>query len=88
MDVIHQKRGRIQIIFGPMFSGKTTELIRIVKRFSIAKRSCLLIKYAKDVRYSVHGVSTHDKYASCPQQSLPSCAWQAGVDGQGMHQAR
>lgn len=54
-------RGNIQLIFGPMFSGKTTELLRRIKRFSIARRRCLVIKYAKDTRYSEDGVSTHDR---------------------------
>nr|XP_060620359.1 thymidine kinase, cytosolic [Anolis sagrei ordinatus] len=54
-------RGQIQVIFGPMFSGKSTELMRRVRRFQIAQYKCLLIKYAKDTRYSVNGVSTHDR---------------------------
>lgn len=44
-----------------MFSGKTTELIRRVKRYQIAKYRCLLVRYAKDVRYSTTAVATHDK---------------------------
>uniref|UniRef100_A0A6J0VBW6 Thymidine kinase n=1 Tax=Pogona vitticeps TaxID=103695 RepID=A0A6J0VBW6_9SAUR len=54
-------RGQIQVIFGPMFSGKSTELLRRVRRFQIAQYKCLLIKYAKDTRYCVNGVSTHDR---------------------------
>ncbi|KAI4832697.1 hypothetical protein KUCAC02_015652 [Chaenocephalus aceratus] len=54
-------RGQIQIIFGPMFSGKSTELLRRVRRFQIAQYNCLVIKYAKDTRYSDTGVATHDK---------------------------
>uniref|UniRef100_A0AAR2JCW4 Thymidine kinase n=2 Tax=Pygocentrus nattereri TaxID=42514 RepID=A0AAR2JCW4_PYGNA len=54
-------RGQIQVIFGPMFSGKSTELMRRVRRFQIAQYSCLVIKYAKDVRYSHEGMATHDK---------------------------
>ncbi|XP_058022553.1 thymidine kinase, cytosolic isoform X2 [Ahaetulla prasina] len=54
-------RGQIQVIFGPMFSGKSTELMRRVRRFQIAQYKCLLIKYAKDTRYCVNGVSTHDR---------------------------
>lgn len=54
-------RGQIQIIFGPMFSGKSTELIRRVRRFQIAQYNCLVIKYAKDTRYSDAGMATHDK---------------------------
>ncbi|XP_066503432.1 thymidine kinase, cytosolic [Hoplias malabaricus] len=54
-------RGQIQVIFGPMFSGKSTELIRRVRRFQIAQYNCLVIKYAKDTRYSETGMATHDK---------------------------
>ncbi|RLV92087.1 hypothetical protein DV515_00013926 [Chloebia gouldiae] len=54
-------RGQIQVIFGPMFSGKSTELMRRVRRFQLAQYQCLLVKYAKDTRYSSSGVSTHDK---------------------------
>ena len=35
---------------GPMFSGKSTELIRRLRRYQIAKHECLIIKYAKDDR--------------------------------------
>ncbi|KAG7491193.1 hypothetical protein MATL_G00000370 [Megalops atlanticus] len=55
-------RGQIQVIFGPMFSGKSTELMRRVRRFQIAQYNCLVIKYAKDTRYSDTGMATHDKY--------------------------
>lgn len=54
-------RGQIQVIFGPMFSGKSTELMRRVRRFQIAQYNCLVIKYAKDTRYSDNGMATHDK---------------------------
>ena len=55
-----------QVIFGPMFSGKTTELIRRLKRYQVAKYNCLIVRYAKDDRYSSDGISTHDK------QQLPA----------------
>ncbi|CAG06017.1 unnamed protein product, partial [Tetraodon nigroviridis] len=54
-------RGQIQVIFGPMFSGKSTELMRRVRRFQLAQYKCLVIKYAKDTRYSDTGMATHDK---------------------------
>lgn len=54
-------RGQIQVIFGPMFSGKSTELMRRVRRFQVAQYNCLVIKYAKDTRYSDKGMATHDK---------------------------
>lgn len=40
---------------------RSTELMRRVRRFQLAQYRCLLVKYAKDTRYSVSGVSTHDK---------------------------
>ena len=46
---------------GPMFSGKTTELIRRLKRYQIARYECLIVKYADDVRYDDKGIATHDK---------------------------
>ena len=53
-------RGEIQLIIGPMFSGKSTELLRRLKRCQIAVLRCLLIKYEKDDRYSEDLFSTHD----------------------------
>lgn len=53
-------RGEIQLIIGPMFSGKSTELMRRLKRCQIAVFRCLLIKYEKDDRYSSDMFSTHD----------------------------
>lgn len=49
-----------------MFSGKTTELIRRLKRYTFAQYRCLIIKYLKDTRYSAESVATHDG------QSLPA----------------
>ncbi|XP_072737479.1 thymidine kinase, cytosolic isoform X2 [Ciconia boyciana] len=63
-------RGQIQVIFGPMFSGKSTELMRRVRRFQLAQYRCLLVKYAKDTRYCTSGVSTHDKST---MEALPAC---------------
>ena len=56
------RHGQIQLIFGPMFSGKTTELIRRINRYTIAKENCLLIKYYRDDRYDVENASTHDRF--------------------------
>eukprot|EP00697_Spironema_sp_BW2_P011544 gnl/Spiro4/27264_TR13563_c0_g1_i1.p1 gnl/Spiro4/27264_TR13563_c0_g1~~gnl/Spiro4/27264_TR13563_c0_g1_i1.p1 ORF type:complete len:184 (+),score=39.21 gnl/Spiro4/27264_TR13563_c0_g1_i1:53-604(+) len=53
--------GEIQIIFGPMFSGKSTELIRRIRRQTVANRKCLVIKYKADTRYSEDALGTHDR---------------------------
>ena len=44
-----------------MFSGKTSELFRLVKRLAAAKKSCLVVRYVKDDRYSDSHAATHDK---------------------------
>ncbi|XP_072339694.1 thymidine kinase, cytosolic [Scyliorhinus torazame] len=62
-------KGQIQIIFGPMFSGKSTELMRRVRRFQIAQYDCLVVKYAKDTRYSKEDLATHDKLT---MQAVPA----------------
>ena len=55
----------INLIIGPMFSGKTTELLRIAKRLSSINLKVLLLNYYEDTRYSTTEMSTHDK------ESLP-----------------
>ncbi|XP_012611693.1 thymidine kinase, cytosolic isoform X1 [Microcebus murinus] len=62
-------RGQIQVILGPMFSGKSSELMRRVRRFQIAQYKCLVIKYAKDTRYS-SSFCTHDRNT---MEALPAC---------------
>jgi thymidine kinase len=44
--------GRIEVIYGPMFSGKSSELLRKIRRFGHAKKKCLVINYMHDNRYS------------------------------------
>lgn len=60
--------GSIEIIIGPMFCGKSTELIRRIRRYEVGKFKCLCIKYEKDVRYeeltaSGRHIKTHDQEA-------------------------
>ena len=43
----------ITLIIGPMFSGKTSELIRLVDRNRIADKICLIIKSVQDNRYDL-----------------------------------
>ena len=44
-----------------MFSGKSTELIRRLQRFKIARYNCLIVKYANDKRYTdEESIATHD----------------------------
>ena len=53
-------RGRIEVVCGSMFSGKTEELIRRLKRAKIAKQRVEIYKPAIDTRYSEEEVVSHD----------------------------
>jgi thymidine kinase len=55
--------GRLEVICGPMFSGKTEELLRRVRRSLIANLPTVLIKPATDTRYALNDVVSHDKNA-------------------------
>lgn len=52
--------GWIEVICGSMFSGKTEELIRRLKRAQIAKQKVEIFKPAIDVRYDEEKVISHD----------------------------
>ncbi len=56
-----KKTGIIEVIAGSMFSGKTEELIRRLKRAKIAKLKVEIFKPAIDTRYSVGEVVSHDE---------------------------
>ncbi|GMT22039.1 hypothetical protein PFISCL1PPCAC_13336, partial [Pristionchus fissidentatus] len=56
-----RSRGHISVILGPMFSGKTTELLRLHERHVRAHKKCLLVKFAGDTRYDKDCVATHDR---------------------------
>ena len=52
--------GWIEVICGSMFSGKTEELIRRVKRAKLAKQKIKIFKPKKDIRYGKKKVTSHD----------------------------
>lgn len=54
------RRGSIEVVCGSMFSGKTEELIRRMKRAQFAKQRVEIFKPAIDVRYSEQDVVSHD----------------------------
>ncbi|MEG1839080.1 MAG: thymidine kinase [Bacteroidaceae bacterium] len=55
-----RRRGRIEVICGSMFSGKTEELIRRLKRAKFARQRVEIYKPTVDTRYSVEEVVSHD----------------------------
>ena len=69
-----KRRGRIEVICGSMFSGKTEELIRRMKRAKFARQRVEIFKPAIDTRYSEEDVVSHDSHsiASTPIDSSAS----------------
>ena len=55
------RKGSIEVVCGSMFSGKTEELIRRMKRAKFAKLLVEIYKPAIDVRYSEEDVVSHDR---------------------------
>jgi thymidine kinase len=55
-----QQRGSIELICGSMFSGKTEELIRRMRRAVIAKQQVQVFKPAIDTRYDSEKVTSHN----------------------------
>lgn len=65
--------GRIEVVCGSMFSGKTEELIRRMKRAQFAKQKVEIFKPSIDVRYSDEDVVSHDRNA-IPSTPIDSSA--------------
>jgi thymidine kinase len=66
--IASKSRGWIEVICGPMFSGKTEELIRRLRRAQIARLKVAIFKPLIDDRYAVDRLVSHNEI------SLPSLA--------------
>ena len=53
--------GSVEVICGSMFSGKTQELIRRLKRLKVAKKKFIVFKPAIDIRYKKNKIVSHNK---------------------------
>ena len=60
MDSFIHKRGWIEVIVGGMFSGKTEELIRRLRRVELARQKVQVFKPIIDDRYSAEDVTSHN----------------------------
>ncbi len=92
-DNIHEthRRGRIEVICGSMFSGKTEELIRRLKRAKFAKQRVEIFKPALDTRYSEEEVVSHDNNSiqSTPVESSASILlFSSNIDVVGIDEAQ
>ena len=65
-------RGRLEVITGPMFCGKTDELLRRLRRAIIAKQKIQVFKPGFDIRYSSEKVTSHagNEYNAYPVENI------------------
>ncbi|MCD6426085.1 MAG: thymidine kinase [Anaerolineales bacterium] len=65
-------QGRLEVITGPMFCGKTDELLRRLRRAIIAKQKIQVFKPGFDVRYSSEKVTSHagNEYNAYPVENI------------------
>ncbi|MBR3884713.1 MAG: thymidine kinase [Bacteroidaceae bacterium] len=85
------RKGRIEVVCGSMFSGKTEELIRRLKRAKFAHQKVEIFKPALDTRYSEQEVVSHDSnhILSTPIESSASILLLANdVDVVGIDEAQ
>jgi len=90
-NIAGDKRGWIEVICGSMFSGKTEELIRRLKRAKIANLNIEIYKPAMDKRYNETDVVSHDANSipSIPVDHAQSILLLAGdVDVIGIDEAQ
>lgn len=53
--------GYLELIIGPMYSGKTSTIIELNKQYTLSNMNVCIINYAEDKRYDDNMLSTHDK---------------------------
>ena len=53
--------GFLKLIIGPMYAGKSTELIRHIRKYKFLNKSILVINHKINNRYGYEGITTHDK---------------------------
>ena len=87
MDFITGHIGWIEVVCGPMFSGKSEELIRRLRRALIARKRVQVFKPVIDVRYSADEIVSHadtrmkSEVIAKPQEILQRLDWRTQVVG-------
>lgn len=59
MNHFEESKGHVELVCGSMFSGKSEELIRRVRRAQIAKQNVMVFTNAIDVRYGIATIASH-----------------------------
>lgn len=86
-----RRPGRIEVVCGSMFSGKTEELIRRMRRAEFARQKVEIFKPAIDTRYSEDDVVSHDRHKirSTPiDSSAQILLLSSGIDVVGIDKAQ
>ena len=60
-EVLDNKMGSIELYIGPMFSGKSSMLIKTAKIYESIGKKILAINNKRDTRYGINKITTHDK---------------------------
>ena len=87
MDIVTGSLGWIEVVCGPMFSGKSEELIRRLRRARIARKRVQVFKPVLDNRYSVDEIVSHgdqrmpSQAVSDAKQILAAIDWRTEVIG-------
>ena len=55
------ENGYLELIIGPMYAGKSTELLRIINRYKCLNKSICVINHSLNNRYGSSGLTTHNK---------------------------
>lgn len=87
------KKGVLEVICGPMFSGKSEELMRRLRRAKIAKQKTMTFKPSVDNRHSIEYVVSHDGnklYAQALDDvhAIPEIVQQDTIDVIGIDEAQ
>lgn len=85
--------GTLEVICGPMFSGKSEELIRRLRRAQIAKQSVITFKHSLDTRYDLEALVSHngnsiDAYPIDNEDAIYTLASQNNVTVIGIDEAQ
>jgi len=87
MELVTGNIGWIEVICGPMFSGKSEELIRRLRRARIARKRVQVFKPALDNRYSADEIVSHgdqrmdSEVVSSAKEMLTKLDWRTQVIG-------
>ena len=87
MDIVNGNIGWIEVVSGPMFSGKSEELIRRLRRARIARKRVQVFKPALDDRYSADEIVSHgdqrlkSEVVASAKQILEVVDWRTQVIG-------